>query len=125
MHHRLKTPGLIDPVRGLDGAITHWSTRSGAHASVAPNTDLLTPELAAALQAPWERYEFARDISAMVDAGELERFAREEGPTDPLLDDDVDEEPSPAPPHEDQPPPFCDGSSRSTDCSPTVAQRTR
>ena len=107
MHHRLKTRGLIDPVRGPDGAITHWKTRSGAHASVAPNTDLLTPELAAVLQARWEQYEFERDITAMVIAGELERFAREDGPTDPLLDDRTGiREASPARGLEDQPPPF-------------------
>lgn len=103
-HHRLKTLGLIDPVRGPDGTITHWTTRSGAYASVPQNTDLVTPELAAALQGRWEQYEFERDIAAMAAAGELERFAREAGPLDSMLDDGDVSVTSPM--HEGQPPPF-------------------
>lgn len=87
LHHRLKTLGLIDPVRGPDGTTTHWTTRSGARASVPQNTDLTTPELAAVLSQRWEEYVWKQDLEAMVAAGELERAAREDGPADPLLDE--------------------------------------
>ena len=82
LHHRLKTLGLIDPVRGPEGTITHWSTRSGARASVGPNGDLTTPDLAAALTERWEHDQWRRDLDAMALAGEFERMAREEGPAE-------------------------------------------
>src|SRR5699024_11534101 len=48
-HHRLKTLGLLDPVREPDGSTT-WILYGRAVRRERQNTDLLTPALAEALQ---------------------------------------------------------------------------
>ena len=55
-HHRLKTLGLLDPVREPDGSTT-WILYGRAVRRERQNTDLLTPALADALQRSWEIYE--------------------------------------------------------------------
>ena len=52
----MKTRGLLDPVRGPDGTTT-WHIGDRAIITTDQNRDLLTPELAAALQSSWEIYE--------------------------------------------------------------------
>ncbi|APX34630.1 hypothetical protein BH708_04480 [Brachybacterium sp. P6-10-X1] len=58
-HHDMKTRGLLDPVRGPDGTTT-WHIGGRAIITSDQNRDLLTPELAAALQSSWEFYEDMR-----------------------------------------------------------------
>ncbi|MDN5686019.1 MAG: HNH endonuclease [Brachybacterium sp.] len=58
-HHDMKTRGLLDPVRGPDGTTT-WHIGDRAIITTDQNRDLLTPELAAALQSSWEAFEDMR-----------------------------------------------------------------
>lgn len=81
-HHRLKTLGMIDPVRGPDGT-THWdigtgptgrsrspgSNRPRATASIPANRDLATPTLASALLDAWEQYQWELEIKALMRNG--------------------------------------------------------
>ena len=55
-HHDMKTRGLLDPVREPDGTTT-WYIGGQARLTTHPNRDLLTPELADALQRSWEFYD--------------------------------------------------------------------
>lgn len=84
-HHRLKTEGLIDPVRGPDGT-THWELRgSGLRVSICPNRDLLTPVMAQALQESWEAYRTDLQMAAALRSGLLDEPEEDCGPdcTDP------------------------------------------
>lgn len=55
-HHRMKTRGILDPVRNPDGSTT-WLVDGRARMQVQKNKDLLTPLLADALERSWELYE--------------------------------------------------------------------
>lgn len=71
-HHRLKTDGLIDPVRTADGE-THWALRgSRVRVSASPNRDLLTPVMADALQQSWEEYRTDLEMAALIRLGVLD-----------------------------------------------------
>ncbi|GAA1487547.1 HNH endonuclease signature motif containing protein [Brachybacterium sacelli] len=72
-HHDMKTRGLLDPVRGPDGTTT-WRIGDLATITTDQNRDLLTPELAAALQRSWEAYEdmLAGDDARRRGLGDLE-----------------------------------------------------
>ncbi|EYT50129.1 HNH endonuclease [Brachybacterium muris UCD-AY4] len=81
-HHRLKTRGMIDPVRGPDGT-TRWnigterdsrsrspgSHRPRATASIPANRDLATPTLASALLDAWEQHHWEQEIKALMRNG--------------------------------------------------------
>src|SRR5699024_987269 len=55
-HHWMKTRGNLDPARNPDGSTT-WLVDGRARMQAQQNTDLLTPEIADALQRSWELYE--------------------------------------------------------------------
>ncbi|MCT1775182.1 HNH endonuclease signature motif containing protein [Brachybacterium sp. p3-SID957] len=109
-HHRLKTRGRIDPVRGPDGT-THWrigatttgtSTTTGAStgrpratASIPANRDLTTPLLAQALHDAWSQYQWGLELTALDRNGTLDHLHHPDHPDH----DDTDH-------HRTTPPPF-------------------
>lgn len=72
MHHRLKTNGLIDPVREDAGrrhpgrpGVMQWEVNAGAAVAVRDDTDLATPATVADLTAAWEAFERHREQRAL------------------------------------------------------------
>lgn len=94
LHHKLKTAGLIDPVRDPaddptrgDGTTTAgpletvWDIGRDIRIRTRENTDLLTPRLAAALHRDWRTYQRAHDDAVRLHAEQKAR-PREERVTE-------------------------------------------
>ncbi|WP_237738666.1 HNH endonuclease signature motif containing protein [Brachybacterium muris] len=99
MHHRLKTTGLLDPIRHsipvTKPGVTQWEIRAGASVAVRDDTDLATPATIADLTAAWQAYQDHREQRALIIQHQRQRADRGSEP--------------PAPHHDtpyDQPPPF-------------------
>lgn len=69
LHHRMKTAGLLDPVRDRDTGTTRWQIGDAAVCDAARNTDLVTRELSEQLQHAWEQYRSDLEFEALTRNG--------------------------------------------------------
>lgn len=93
-HHDMKTRGLLNPIRELDGSTT-WHIGEHVRIRAEQNRDLLTPMIADALQRSWEAYEEMLAWEAAHRSGLL-RDTDSEASSDPVSSPEP--EPAPAPP---------------------------
>lgn len=70
-HHRMKTAGLLDPVRDEATGVTRWRIGDLAVCESRPEGDLVTREFAEQLEAAWDRYLTRFHVEALVRQGEL------------------------------------------------------
>lgn len=100
MHHRLKTTGLLDPIRHptptTKPGVTQWEIRAGASVAVRDDTDLATPATIADLTAAWAAYQDHREQRALT----IKHRKQQRGTPDP------GDEPPARPSPYDEPPPF-------------------
>src|SRR5699024_11283102 len=68
-HHRMKSAGLLDPVRDRETGTTRWPIADAAVCDVAANTDLGTRELSDRLRDARQRCADARELEASVRDG--------------------------------------------------------
>ncbi|WP_245822801.1 HNH endonuclease signature motif containing protein [Brachybacterium avium] len=77
-HHRMKSAGLLDPVRERETGATRWRLADTAVCDVAANTDLVTRELADRLRAAWQRYGDELEFEAMISTGAFDESRAED-----------------------------------------------
>lgn len=121
-HHRMKSAGLLDPVRDSETGTTRWRIADAAVCDVAATTDLVTRELSDRLRAAWQRYADDLEFEAMIRTGALEEARAQDADRDeahrwgchlidyysrPEYDEADDPGPPPLPPDpEHGPPPY-------------------
>lgn len=76
-HHRLKTLGLLDPVRDDDAGTTWWNVSGMLLAAQEDGRDLATAQVVAEMTAAWEQHQAMR--RARDERAERRRWVRERG----------------------------------------------
>lgn len=77
IHHRMKTAGLLDPVRDEATGATRWRIGDAAVCDTIRNTDLVTRELSEQLQHAWEQYRSDLEFEALTRLGFFEESPAE------------------------------------------------
>ena len=72
IHHRMKTAGLLDPVRDEATGTTRWRIGRAAVCDAVRNTDLVTRELSDQLQHAWEQYRSDLELEALTRLGHFD-----------------------------------------------------
>ena len=76
-HHRMKTAGLLDPVRDETTGVTRWTIGELAVCDSRPDGDLVTRELGQQLRRAWEQYEADLEFEAILHSGALDESPQE------------------------------------------------
>ena len=76
-HHRMKTAGLLDPVRDETTGVTRWRIGEIAVCDARRDGDLVTRELGQHLRRAWEQYEADLEFEAILHSGALDESPQE------------------------------------------------
>lgn len=77
-HHRMKTAGMLDPLRDERTGTTRWRMRGAPPCDVAANTDMVTRELAERLSDAWQGYLADLEFEELVRTGFFEEWSAQD-----------------------------------------------